>query len=152
MRVFLGVTGASGAPYAARLLRALVASGYRVLAIAPADAYTEKLVALGVEHVDLPMDPHSLSPINGAGLTWDYLRILRRYRPDVYLKAAELLIAEGKAKREDFPFASDGYRPPQKEFIDGITFDGRAPNAYLKQFPIGLKDSQTVTAAGVVGG
>ena len=27
--------------------------------------------------------------------------------------------------REDFPWGSDGYRPPTKEFIDGIEYDGR---------------------------
>jgi len=38
------------------------------------------------------------------------------------------------------------------EFIDGITFDGRKPNDYLKQFPIGLKGDQKVDGTKVVGG
>jgi len=44
-------------------------------------------------------------------------------------------------KAEDFPDfdAETGFRPPQTEFIDGITFDGNKPNDYLKQFAIGLK-------------
>ena len=66
------------------------------------------------------------------------------YKPDIYLKAAKLLIDEGKAKKEDFPFDTDGYRQPQTEFIDGITFDGRKPNDYLKQFKIGLKEAETI--------
>ena len=37
------------------------------------------------------------------------------YRPDIYLEAAKMLIAEGKAKKADFPFDADGYRPPQTE-------------------------------------
>jgi nitrate/nitrite transport system substrate-binding protein len=61
------------------------------------------------------------------------------YRPDIYLKAAQLLIEEGKAKATDFPANSDGYKAPTAEFIDGIEYDGRKPNAYLKQFRIGLK-------------
>jgi nitrate/nitrite transport system substrate-binding protein len=63
------------------------------------------------------------------------------YRPDIYRKAAEELIAEGTMQPEDFPdFETEtGYRPPQTEFIDGITFDGTKPNDYLEQFPIGLK-------------
>jgi nitrate/nitrite transport system substrate-binding protein len=63
------------------------------------------------------------------------------YRPDIYETAARELIAEGHMTAEDFPdFASeDGYRDPQTEFIDNITFDGREPNAYLEQFAIGLK-------------
>jgi nitrate/nitrite transport system substrate-binding protein len=42
---------------------------------------------------------------------------------------------------DEFPdFASEtGYRPPQGEFIDGVTFDGTQPNAYLTAFEIGLK-------------
>ena len=63
------------------------------------------------------------------------------YRPDLYAKAAQALIAEELMSPEDFPdFATEsGYRDPQTEFIDDITFDGRKPNAYLEQFEIGLK-------------
>ena len=63
------------------------------------------------------------------------------YRPDIYRQAAEELIAAGEMQPEDFPDfdAETGFRPPQTEFIDGIAFDGRKPNAYLEQFPIGLK-------------
>jgi len=66
------------------------------------------------------------------------------YKPDIYLKAAKLLIEEGKVKKEEFPFDSDGYRPPQNEFIDNITFDGSKPNDYLKQFSIGLKGAEII--------
>jgi nitrate/nitrite transport system substrate-binding protein len=62
-----------------------------------------------------------------------------------------LLIAEGKAKKEDFPAGSDGYRPVTKEFIDGIEYDGRKPNEYLAKFAIGLKGAQKVEAGNVVG-
>ena len=72
------------------------------------------------------------------------------YRPDIYLAAAKLLVAEGKAKKEDFPWTSDGYREPTSEFIDGVTFDGRKPNAYLESLAIGLKGSERVTGAKVV--
>ena len=71
------------------------------------------------------------------------------YRPDIYLKAAELLVAEGQVKKEDIPFDTDGYRPPQSEFIDGIVFDGRKPNAYIDSLPIGLKDNQAVNGSTV---
>jgi len=68
------------------------------------------------------------------------------YRPDIYRKAAEALIAEGLVKAEEFPdFDKEtGYRPPQTEFIDGITFDGTQPNAYLEKFPIGLKGKEVL--------
>jgi len=64
------------------------------------------------------------------------------YRPDIYRQAADALIADGLARREDFPFATDGYRPPVADFIDGIEYDGRQPNAYLAKFAIGLKDTE----------
>jgi nitrate/nitrite transport system substrate-binding protein len=63
------------------------------------------------------------------------------YRPDIYEVAAKELIAEGKVKAKDFPaFATeDGFRPPHNEFIDGVEYDGRYPNAYLESLKIGLK-------------
>ena len=61
------------------------------------------------------------------------------YRPDIYEKAARLLIEEGHFKESDFPFGTDGYRPVTSEFIDGNTYDGKQPNAYIKSFDIGLK-------------
>jgi nitrate/nitrite transport system substrate-binding protein len=68
------------------------------------------------------------------------------YRPDIYRAAAEALIAEGKMKASDFPdFAKEtGFRPPQSEFIDGITYDGTKPNEYLGKFSIGLKADEVV--------
>jgi nitrate/nitrite transport system substrate-binding protein len=63
------------------------------------------------------------------------------YRPDIYKQAALALIDEGHMSADEFPdFASeDGYREPQKEFIDNVVFDGTKPNAYLEKFSIGLK-------------
>lgn len=72
------------------------------------------------------------------------------YKPDLYMKAANLLIKEGKIKAEEIPTGTDGYKKPQTEFIDEITFDGRKPNDYLKQFKIGLKEKQTVTGGKVM--
>ena len=62
------------------------------------------------------------------------------YLPAIYQSAASELVAEGKAKAADFPAASEeGFRAPTNEFIDGLTYDGRQPNAYINQFKIGLK-------------
>jgi len=66
------------------------------------------------------------------------------------MEAAKLLVAEGKVAKADFPWGTDGYRKPQTEFIDGITFNGHTPNEYLKQFPIGLKGNEMVNGTGVV--
>jgi nitrate/nitrite transport system substrate-binding protein len=61
------------------------------------------------------------------------------YRPDVYEEAARMLVEEGQMQEADFPFGTDGYRPPSSEFIDGRSYDGRKPNEYIKSFEIGLK-------------
>ncbi|MBP2297153.1 CmpA/NrtA family ABC transporter substrate-binding protein [Azospirillum rugosum] len=73
------------------------------------------------------------------------------YKPDVYLKAAKLLVEEGKAKEADFPWTSDGYKPVDSGFIDGIAYDGRKPNDYLSKLSIGLKGAQKVEGGQVVG-
>jgi nitrate/nitrite transport system substrate-binding protein len=74
------------------------------------------------------------------------------YRPDLYLKAARMLVDEGKARKEDFPWTTDGYREPTAENIDGVPYDGRKPNAYIDSLSIGLKGKQTVEGTEVVGG
>ncbi|EDY87668.1 ABC-type nitrate/sulfonate/bicarbonate transport system, domain protein [gamma proteobacterium HTCC5015] len=60
------------------------------------------------------------------------------YRPDIYREAAEELIEEGHLKPSELP-ETEGFRPPQTEFMDGITYDGRKPNDYLESLKIGLK-------------
>ena len=66
------------------------------------------------------------------------------YKPAIYLKAAQMLIDEGKARKQDFPFGTDGFKPEQNNFIDGLAYDGKYPNAYIDSFPIGLKASDVV--------
>ena len=70
------------------------------------------------------------------------------YRPDLYLAAANKLVSEGVIDQDAVP-ETDGFRDAQGGFIDGITYDGRQPNAYLAKFRIGLKQGQHVTASGV---
>ncbi len=61
------------------------------------------------------------------------------YRPDLYLIAAKQLVKEGKLKESEVP-TTDGFKPATAEFIDGIEYDGKKPNDYIKKFPIGRKD------------
>ena len=70
------------------------------------------------------------------------------YRPDLYLAAARKLADEGVIPVDSIP-ETDGFKDQQSGFIDGIVYDGKAPNAYLAKFPIGLKAGQKVTASGV---
>jgi nitrate/nitrite transport system substrate-binding protein len=66
------------------------------------------------------------------------------YLPEIYMKAAKALIAEGKAKESDFPMKTDGFKGPQDGFIDGVVYDGRKPNDYLNRLKIGLKAADKV--------
>ena len=71
-----------------------------------------------------------------------YMDVAKKvYRPDIYALAAQELIDEGTLPAEAFPdFATEsGFKPATSEFIDGVTYDGSQPNAYLQQFEIGLK-------------
>lgn len=72
------------------------------------------------------------------------------YRPDLYMTAAKSLVDAGVIPAEALP-ETDGFKAEQSGFIDGITYNGKQPNAYLAKFTIGLKAGQTVTAAGVTG-
>ncbi|WP_375590269.1 CmpA/NrtA family ABC transporter substrate-binding protein [Hoeflea alexandrii] len=66
------------------------------------------------------------------------------YLPDIYLKAARMLVEEGHAAEADFPWDTDGYRAPTpaEDIIDGVAYDGKAPNAYLDSLTIGLKGDE----------
>jgi nitrate/nitrite transport system substrate-binding protein len=68
------------------------------------------------------------------------------YRPDIYLTAARMLVDEGLIDEADMPWDTDGYRPATDEFIDGISYDGRTPNAYIDSLPIGLKTGETAAS------
>lgn len=60
------------------------------------------------------------------------------YKPEIWLKAAQMLVEEGKIPKEDIP-ATDGYKAPTNKFIDGVEYDGKKPNEYLGKFKIGNK-------------
>ncbi|MGE0283924.1 MAG: CmpA/NrtA family ABC transporter substrate-binding protein [Rhizobiaceae bacterium] len=70
------------------------------------------------------------------------------YRPDLYSSAAKALVDKGTIPAASLP-ETDGFKAPQSGFIDGITYDGKQPNAYLAKFSIGLKQGQHVTPQGV---
>ncbi|MBP0618072.1 CmpA/NrtA family ABC transporter substrate-binding protein [Jiella mangrovi] len=67
------------------------------------------------------------------------------YRPDIYRQAAASLIDDGLIEASDVP-ETDGYKPATAEFIDGVEYDGRKPNAYLEKFQIGLKGKEDVAS------
>ncbi|WP_343328521.1 CmpA/NrtA family ABC transporter substrate-binding protein [Polaribacter staleyi] len=63
------------------------------------------------------------------------------YRPDIWKKAAALLVAEGKIPATDIP-ATDGYKPATADFIDGTMYDAKDPIGYINSFKIGNKDKK----------
>ncbi len=63
------------------------------------------------------------------------------YQPQIYRRAANALIAEGKLAATEVPPPDyHGYRTTTSDFIDSRTFDATDPIGYLKGFEIGLKD------------
>ena len=71
--------------FRAGLIRALVAVGYEVVAVAPADEYAERLSTLGCRFVPLPMDNQGTHPIRDLLLLFRFFWLLRSEIPDVYL-------------------------------------------------------------------
>lgn len=71
--------------FRAGLIRALVAAGYEVVAVAPGDKYAASLKSLGCRFVPLNMDNGGTNPVKDALLTWRFFRLFAQERPDVYL-------------------------------------------------------------------
>ncbi len=67
------------------LIRALVAAGYEVVAVAPDDKYAAGLPALGCRFVPLHMENGGTNPLKDALLLWRFARLFARERPDVFL-------------------------------------------------------------------
>ncbi len=67
------------------LIKALVSQGYEVVAAAPIDKYSQKITALGCRYVPLPIDNKGTHPGHDLLLLWRYFRLMRSFRPDVFL-------------------------------------------------------------------
>ncbi|KQC30264.1 CmpA/NrtA family ABC transporter substrate-binding protein [Flagellimonas eckloniae] len=75
--------------------------------------------------------------------TWYGETIKDIYRPDIWKKAAELLVAEGHIPATDIP-STDGYKPATSDFIDGTTYDAKDPIGYINSFEIGNKEDSSL--------
>ena len=71
--------------FRAGLIRAMVAEGYEVVAVAPDDKYAASLAALGCRFVPMPMDNQGTHPGRDGLLLFRLFQLLRSERPDVYL-------------------------------------------------------------------
>jgi glycosyltransferase involved in cell wall biosynthesis len=67
------------------LIKALVAQGYEVVAVAPPDEFVNQLSALGCRFVPLPMANGGTNPLHDGLLLWRFWRLLKQERPDVFL-------------------------------------------------------------------
>ena len=67
------------------LIKALFREGHEVVAVAPKDEYTSKLIALGCQYEEVKMDSRGANPIKDFALTVELFKIYRRVKPDVIL-------------------------------------------------------------------
>ncbi len=63
------------------LIERLQREGFDVVAVAPRDAYSDALVAMGVRFFPIDIDSKGLSPLRDVRLAAQYFRILKRERP-----------------------------------------------------------------------
>jgi len=74
------------AHFRAGLIRALVADGWRVLAVAPHHpVWSARLEQMGCECLDLPMDAAGAHPLVEAHCLWRLAMLMRRHRPAALL-------------------------------------------------------------------
>ncbi|MDX5436907.1 MAG: glycosyltransferase family 4 protein [Pontibacter sp.] len=66
------------------LIKALLAEGHEVVAIAPKDAYSERLVAAGCKFVPVAME-QGTNPFTDMWLIWRLYQTYKKVRPDVVL-------------------------------------------------------------------
>ena len=67
------------------LIQALKKEGHEVIAIAPHDEYTSKIIEAGCEFEDVTMDSRGANQIRDLGLTLELYGIYKRVKPDVIL-------------------------------------------------------------------
>jgi len=67
------------------LIKALIAKGYDVVALAPRDEHVQRLTQLGCRYAPLPMDNKGTSPLEDFVLLARFLRLIRQERPVIFL-------------------------------------------------------------------
>jgi nitrate/nitrite transport system substrate-binding protein len=71
---------------------------------------------------------------------WYHSKIKEIYKPEIWLKAANLLLEQGILQKSEIP-QTDGYKPATAEFIDHMVYDGKKPTEYINSFKIGIKST-----------
>ena len=67
------------------LIKALINAGYDVVVAAPQDKYVDRVKALGVRFISLPIDSGGTHPIKDSILFIRYMVLFFREKPDFYL-------------------------------------------------------------------
>lgn len=67
------------------LMFALQDAGYKVVVLAPRDSYTQQLLDIGVEWVDITMQAKGRNPVNDLATFAAYYKALAKLRPAFYL-------------------------------------------------------------------
>jgi nitrate/nitrite transport system substrate-binding protein len=70
---------------------------------------------------------------------WYDYKIREVYKPEIWNKAAKLLLDEGFIAKNDIP-ETDGYKPATTDFVDNMLYDGKKPVEYINGFKIGNKN------------
>ena len=68
------------------LLKALQEEGYKIVAIAPRDEYSEKLEALGFEYHNIDINNKGTNPLEDAKLVFAFYKLYKKIAPDVILQ------------------------------------------------------------------
>ena len=77
--------------------------------------------------------------------SWYAETVEKVYLPEVYKKAAAMLLEEGNLTEEEVTVTEDGYKPATTDFIDGNSYDGKKPIEYINSFEIGIKDDPALS-------
>lgn len=67
------------------LVKALQEIGYRVVAIAPKDVYSPKLIETGMDYFEIEMNNMGTNPIEDTKLTYKYYKLFEKIKPDLLL-------------------------------------------------------------------
>lgn len=67
------------------LILFLLRNGFDVIGVAPEDNYAAKVKALGCRFIKVKMSPKGLNPLQDVGLLFQYYKIFRYEKPDVFL-------------------------------------------------------------------
>ena len=67
------------------LIKALQEMGYRVVAIAPKDVYSPKLIETGMDYFEIKMNNMGTNPVEDIKLTYEYYKLFEKIKPDLLL-------------------------------------------------------------------